>query len=50
MVSGWVLDNQALVSFDAFQNTGLFDCPGANIGKLLFGFRVLFFSVRRCPA
>ena len=50
MMSGWVLDDQALVSYDAFKNMGLFDFPGANVGKFLFGLRVLFLSVRGCPA
>lgn len=49
-MGGWVLDDQALVSYDAFKDVRLFDFPGANVGKFLFGLGVLFLSVGWCPA
>lgn len=50
MMSGWVLDDQALVSLNGLEDMGLFDRPLADICPFLGGLRIFFLCVGRFPA
>ena len=45
VMSSWVLDNQALVAWDARKNLRLFNRPLSNVGPVLISLRVLLLGM-----
>lgn len=50
MMSGWVLDDQALISLNGLEDMGLLDRPLADICPFFGSLRIFFLCVRRFPA
>ena len=50
MMSCRVLDDEAFVPFDTFEDGGLLDRPGADVSPFFGGLRVFLLGVRWCPS